>query len=195
MNKRNRTVLGVVLVAASASGFFACGGRLDDEAVTTATDDAGEEPSADATTSDASSFRDAAIADDAGSSNLAEAAVDAGPPPPRLIAPLSTALVTTRRPTLHWSLPAAETDVMLDLCRDRACADPIAASVPVTGSTYTPASDLPSGVVFWRARSTVTSVSSATWEFRVGASSTPIDTSGGTFLDLNGDGLADIATT
>jgi hypothetical protein len=111
----------------------------------------------------------------------------------RPIAPLSTSRVTRRRPTLHWALPSGVTDVTVDLCLDRACTRPIGAPAHVTGSSYTPPTDLPVGTVFWRLHpSTVTSVTSPTWQFTVGARSAPLDSSWGTTLDVNGDGFADV---
>src|SRR5260221_460412 len=38
---------------------------------------------------------------------------------PRLIGPLSTSRVTSRRPTLHWSLQAGLDGAHVQLCRDR----------------------------------------------------------------------------
>jgi hypothetical protein len=67
----------------------------------------------------------------------------------------------------------------------------------VTGANGRPIADLPTGVVFWRAASraggTVGALKSETWELYVGARSSPIDGSWGTVLDVNGDGLADVA--
>jgi hypothetical protein len=111
----------------------------------------------------------------------------------RPIAPLSTSRVTSRRPTLHWVLPGGGTDATVDLCQDRACSNPIGAPVHVTGTSYAPTSDLPIGVVYWRLHpGTDTTVTSATWQFTVGARSAAIDTSWGTNLDVNGDGFADL---
>jgi hypothetical protein len=113
---------------------------------------------------------------------------------PRPIAPLSTSRVTTRRPTLRWALPSGVTDATVDLCLDRACARMIGTPAHVTGSSYAPPTDLPVGTVFWRLHpSTVTSVTSPTWQFTVGARSAPVDSSWGTTLDVNGDGFADVA--
>lgn len=39
----------------------------------------------------------------------------------RLIAPLSTASVTSRRPTLKWQLPLDGDGAHVQICRDRAC--------------------------------------------------------------------------
>lgn len=115
------------------------------------------------------------------------------PPAPRPIAPLSTSRVTSRRPTLHWELPTGVTDTTVDLCLDRACTKPIGKPVDVTGTSYAPPDDLPTGVVFWRLHpSTFSNVTSPTWEFWVGARSAPVDTSWGTTLNVNGDGYADL---
>jgi len=43
----------------------------------------------------------------------------------RLVAPLSTSIATTQRPLFRWKQPG-HTRVTLEICRDRACADPIA---------------------------------------------------------------------
>ncbi len=112
---------------------------------------------------------------------------------PRPLAPLSTSRVTRRRPTLHWVLPRGVADATVDLCLDRACTRPIGTPTLVQGTSYAPASDLPTGVVYWRVHpSTMTTVSSPTWEFTVGARTAPVDTSWGTTFDVNGDGYADL---
>ena len=61
------------------------------------------------------------------------------------------------------------------------------------------ASALPAGVLFWRLLGRVgtqlgTSVS-PTWELVVGPHDAPTDLSWGTILDLDGDGLADVAAS
>jgi hypothetical protein len=113
---------------------------------------------------------------------------------PRPIAPLSTSRVTRRRPTLRWALPSGVSDATVDLCLDRACTQMIGTPAHVIGSSYAPPTDLPVGTVFWRLHpSTVTSVTSPTWQFTVGARSAPVDSSWGTTLDVNGDGFADVA--
>jgi hypothetical protein len=120
--------------------------------------------------------------------------LEGGAGAPRLLAPLSTSRVTNRRPTLHWELPRGVTDATLDMCRDRACTRPIGAPIHVVGTSYAPPADLPVGVVYWRVHPSIaTGVTSATWEFSVGARSARTDTSWGTTLDVNGDGYADIA--
>ncbi len=129
-----------------------------------------------------------------------DAVVDTGPDlskiaPPRLIAPLSTATVTSRRPLLHWVLPTGTDGAHVEICHDRACTSPIVA-FDTTGAVGAPAADLPPGVVFWhafgRAGGLTGTTSTPTWQFNVGARSAPVNTSWGTTLDLNGDGYADV---
>jgi hypothetical protein len=118
------------------------------------------------------------------------------PRPPRPIAPLSTATVTSVRPTLHWSLVPGTDGARVDVCRDRACAS-IVTTFDASGSSGAPSVDLPAGVVFWRLYGRVGlnagAATSVTWQFSVGAASAPVDTSAGTTLDANGDGYADVA--
>jgi len=109
---------------------------------------------------------------------------------PRLIAPMSTSTVTQRQPTLHWIGGASP---VVDLCLDRACTRPLAIAVDVAASqtSGTVSSPLPPGWIYWRVRSAAGT--SATWQFFVGqrSASTPVDTSSGTGLDINGDGFGD----
>lgn len=116
------------------------------------------------------------------------------PTPPRPIAPLSTSTVTSRRPTLHWLLPAGTDGAHVDLCHDRVCSS-IVATIDATGTSGKPSADLPVGVVFWRLHGTAGGVkgsaASPTWQFTVGALTAPVDTSGGATMDVNGDGYAD----
>jgi FG-GAP-like repeat len=117
------------------------------------------------------------------------------PAPPRLIAPLSTATVTSQRPTLKWQLANGTDGAHVQICRDRACTSEVTA-FDARGASGAPASDLPPGVVFWRAYGrgggVTGQVSTPTWQFTVGARSAPVDTSWGTTLDVNGDGYADV---
>jgi hypothetical protein len=142
---------------------------------------------------------------DAGVDAIADARmdgpVDSGPPPvldlaPRPIAPLSTARVSSRRPTLRWELPMGVREARVQLCRDRGCFRPI---VELDGMTSArPTADLPHGWVFWRVRArsgaAVGLNTSPTWQFWVGARSAndDRDTSYGTIADFNGDGFADL---
>ena len=116
--------------------------------------------------------------------------------PPRPLAPLSTATVTSRRPTLRWKLGVGDDGARIEVCGDRACTR-VLETIDATGSSARPTADLPSGAVFWRLRGRVGGVTrplpSATWEMFVCTHSAPTDTSGGTTLDVNGDGLPDLA--
>jgi len=140
------------------------------------------------------------LADSTGGDAAADGAVETGPDltkiaPPRLIAPLSTATVTSRRPLLHWVLPNGTDGAHVQICHDRACSNPIVA-FDTTGAVGAPGVDLPAGVVFWhafgRAGGLTGTTSTPTWQFNVGARSAPVNTSWGTTLDLNGDGYADV---
>ncbi|MGD0678202.1 MAG: FG-GAP-like repeat-containing protein [Polyangiaceae bacterium] len=111
---------------------------------------------------------------------------------PRPIAPLSTSQVTSQTPTFRWTLPSGIPDATLDLCLDRAC-NQLIASAHVTGTSYTPGTSLPVGIVYWRLHpSTIAAVTSPSWQLTVGHRSAPIDTSWGTTLDVNGDGYSDV---
>ncbi len=114
----------------------------------------------------------------------------------RLLAPLSTATVTSQRPTLRWSLDPTCDGAHIQICRDRACRHEVA-SFDTTGTSGVPASALPPGILFWRAYgrngSAIVDGWTPTWEFNVGSRSAPLDNSWGTTLDVNGDGYADIA--
>ena len=118
----------------------------------------------------------------------------AGLAAPRLIAPLSTATVTSRRPTLRWMLADGIDSAHVQICADRSCTKEVT-SFDANDSGM-PAAALPKGVLFWRAfgRSggAIGQAASPTWEFTVGARSAPVDTSWGTTPDVNGDGYADV---
>jgi hypothetical protein len=114
---------------------------------------------------------------------------------PRLIAPVSTATVTSRRPKLRWVLASGTDAAHVQICHDRACATEVT-SFDATGSSGAPAADLPPGILFWRAYGQNGGVTgqavTPTWEFTVGALSAPVNTSWGTTMDVNGDGYADV---
>jgi hypothetical protein len=115
---------------------------------------------------------------------------------PRLLAPLSTSTVTSRRPTLHWVLPAGADGAHVQICHDRACTVGVT-SFDATGSSGASSADLPAGVVFWnvawRSGGVTGPVATPTWQFTIRTTSAPVDTSWGTTLDVNGDGYADVA--
>ena len=114
----------------------------------------------------------------------------------RLIAPLSTSTVTSQRPTLRWSLDPTCDGAHVQICRDRACTREVA-GFDVYGGSGAPPSNLPKGVLFWRAYGlddgAIVRGWTPTWQFTVGARSAPVDSSWGTTLDVNGDGYADVA--
>lgn len=115
---------------------------------------------------------------------------------PRLVAPVSTSMVTSRRPALRWELPAGASGALVQLCADRACRTVLQTLVAI-GDHATPSADLPAGPVFWRASATTTlgagCAFSPTWELFVGHASAAVVTSWGAVLDVNGDGYADLA--
>lgn len=114
--------------------------------------------------------------------------------PLRLIAPLSTAVVTSRRPTLRWG-PLADGDTTrLELCADAECTRPIE-TLDVAGSSARPSAPLPPGAVFWRARVTrreAPAWASPTWEFFVTPHDSDVDTTRCCVDDVNRDGRPDL---
>jgi hypothetical protein len=183
---------------------MACGARSELVLPTPVAVDAA--PTFDATPSDASpdvTVLDAPeeIPPDASSDEAAPPA-DCGIPcepvgaPPRPIAPLSTATVSSQRPRLRWDLALDTDGAQVDLCADRACEMRVTSFI-AAGSSGAPPTALAPGLYFWRLRPTlkgyVGTATSPIWEFVVRARSAPIDTSWGTFLDYNGDGFADVA--
>ncbi len=123
--------------------------------------------------------------------------VDPGPPlAPRLIGPLSTMRATSRRPTLHWKLAGGATGAHVEVCADHAC-NTVLTTFDAQGTSGAPSVDLPPGVVFWRAYGTgggvTTAKASPPWELVIPPVSAPVDTAWGTMLDVDGDGLAELA--
>jgi hypothetical protein len=118
-----------------------------------------------------------------------------GPPAPspaRLIGPASTTNVTSQRPRLRWDPTKTAGAATVELCADRACSRALgSATVEPSGAAARPDQALPAGVVFWRVH-TGKQVS-ATWEFFVGKRDAPVDSSWGSTLDVDGDGIPDVA--
>lgn len=116
---------------------------------------------------------------------------------PRLVAPLSMATATSRRPTLRWEAAPGVPGARVELCRDRACVAPIATMDVSRADSARPAADLAPGVYFWRvfgaAGDTPGLAPSATWSFVIGPRASAVDTSFGAFVDFNGDGYSDLA--
>ena len=119
----------------------------------------------------------------AGSGAFAQGAT-AAPSGPRLVAPLSATRVTSHRPTLRWT--GGDADV--ELCADHGCSHVIG-TVHGHGGSAQPATDLPGGRVFWRARAGAST--SRTSYFVVPARPSTVDGASGTSFDANGDGFAD----
>lgn len=118
-------------------------------------------------------------------------------PPAILLSPMSTSRVSSKQPTLRWTLPAGVSNPQVDICTTRDCAtNAVTVTVAPTGDSAKPNSTLSPGTYFWRVRVSMggNSATSNTWQFTVGArSGGTIDSSAGTILDINGDGLADVA--
>ena len=118
------------------------------------------------------------------------------PPDFRQIAPLSTATVTSRTPTLRWVMPNEVDGARVELCRNRAMTSRCT-TLDATGTSVAPSSALAPGVWYWRASprtgGQIGSGTNAVWQFRVGARSAGQDASWGTEPDFDGDGIADVA--
>lgn len=116
--------------------------------------------------------------------------------PFRLLSPLSGSTVTTARPALRVETAGGAADVQV--CRDRACATVAWQTRVACGAAAAPASDLPAGYWFWRARPVAGDDSPWTpaWEFRVRAHRPPdapvANTAAEPFEDFNGDGYPDV---
>ncbi len=135
-----------------------------------------------------------ASARDATAERPADVATPSGPL--RLIAPLSTSMVTSRRPTLRWLAPSAGASVEVRLCRDRAMSAGCVERIVATTDRARPTSELAAGVWFWRAQATSGGpISTPVWQFRVGSRSADADrdTRWGVGGDFDGDGFADVA--
>ncbi|MBL8955914.1 MAG: VCBS repeat-containing protein, partial [Myxococcaceae bacterium] len=118
--------------------------------------------------------------------------------PPKQRYPGSTSFATSNRPRFEWALPAGVTGAQLEVCTTRACtAMRPGFPVTVTGTSHTPTTPLPPGIVYWRVRGanggggTPSPLASPVWEFRAPSFSAPAGRSWGAFTDVNGDGLAD----
>ncbi len=117
---------------------------------------------------------------------------------PRPIAPAGTAIATSRRPRFVWDLPPGVTGARVELFRDRGCTMPIGSPLDATGTSATPAADLPAGVLFFRLRGLSGGVpgtmTSATWEFTVspGRAGLASRATWGSVPDVDGDGHPDL---
>lgn len=122
------------------------------------------------------------------------------PDAPRLMSPLSTATVFSRRPTLRWTNGTSWVGGRGQVCRDRACTRVEFEEVIAEGDRFRPTMRLDPGVHFWRVYGRgrdgqESAQPSYTWQFRVGHVDGPRDTSAGSYGDFNGDGYGDLAVT
>ena len=120
------------------------------------------------------------------------------PDPPRLVAPLSVATTTTPRPTLRWELGPALVGSHVEVCADRACAVIEQTHDLAANETSVRLRPLMPGAHFWRVSSHDRGGAEVpfghTWEFFVGYTDTPVDSSWGTRSDFNGDGKDDLVS-
>ncbi len=135
--------------------------------------------------------RDASL-DGAGAD--ADDAADAATGGPRLVAPLSTSIVTSRRPTLRWGPMPDGARARVALCDDPSCARVLTVLDTASGSARLEAVLRP-GPVFWRVRvtpATGAAWESPTWEFFVTPHDSDVDTTRCCVTDVNRDGVPDI---
>jgi hypothetical protein len=106
---------------------------------------------------------------------------------PRLLAPLSGSVSSSRQPVLTFT---GAREARVDICYDRACASPLR-SLAGAGGEAQPDTPLPAGTVFWRAvaRGRI----SATWQLLIPSRESPPTAVAATVPDYNGDGVADAA--
>ena len=114
---------------------------------------------------------------------------------PRLRAPLSATISTSRRPLLRW-FGSHDDSVRVEVCRDRDCDHTIVAFT-ARGSHARPPRALPAGPVFWRVlrpgrhhdgRAQV-------WELMIPARDSGRPGSWGAIPDFDGDGFSDLEVT
>lgn len=125
----------------------------------------------------------------------ADARDAAAPVLTRLLAPLSTSVLTSRRPTLRW-IPAPDAVSMdLDVCRDRMMTASCQTVAVASAERFQPATELEPGTWYWRVRTTTSGAAqtSAVWQFRLGTrSAITVDTTCSSDFDFNGDGFTDV---
>ena len=115
--------------------------------------------------------------------------------PPTLLGPMSSAIVTSRRPTLRWGAITGFEAVRVELFSDRACSRALG-TFEATTTSGRPSTDLPVGTVFWRVKGlrggVPASGPSPVWQLLVRARGGALDTSWGSVPDFNGDGFSDV---
>lgn len=117
----------------------------------------------------------------------------------RNVAPMAGARVQSRRPRVRWRTDPTARPVVLEFCRDRACASVITSAVRAGGAGG-PDIDLPYGPVFWRVRDPTRagegSVSPAWWlsvpRGARGAERETLSWRTKTAVDADGDGRDDV---
>ena len=120
-----------------------------------------------------------------------------GPPPSplRLLSPLSSAIATSQRPMFRW-VGHERQPVLVEVCRDRGCADRIMVFLGFRGAARPPRA-LPAGTAYWRviriARGRLST--SNVWQLVVPARDSGRSGAWGSVPDFNGDGFSDLAVT
>ncbi len=112
----------------------------------------------------------------------------------RLIRPISTSIVTSRRPTLRWGPMPPGARALVSLCDDPACARTLA-TLDVDAASARPRDPLRPGPVFWRVRVLQGGGApweSPTWEFFVRPRELPVDAARCCVTDVNRDGVPDV---
>lgn len=120
---------------------------------------------------------------------------------PRLLWPPVGSTTTTKNPTIRWENAAGITGARVEFCSDRPCTR-IVATLDQSGTEGRLPCELPSGVVFFRARAIGSmdaygADTSPTWQMRIplqiaSTMMDPAETAHGCDTDFDGDGLADL---
>jgi len=115
-------------------------------------------------------------------------------PPPQQVAPGSFMAATSRRPTFRWVVGGPINGARLQVCNDRACGS-VVLDTTVTGTSFTPATDLPAGRLWWRlfgrAGTNEGATASPVWQVHVTARTAARSSAFGVVFDANGDGFTD----
>ncbi len=115
-------------------------------------------------------------------------------PPPQQVAPGSFMGATSRRPTFRWVVGGPINGARLQVCTNRACTA-VVLDTTVTGTTFTPAVDLPVGRLWWRlfgrAGTNEGLTPSPVWQVHVTARTAARSSAFGLVFDANGDGFTD----
>lgn len=116
---------------------------------------------------------------------------------PRLIAPMSNALLSVRAPMFEWQ--AARGTQTVTVCRTRSCEpSDVVWSQSVSGGRVRVSHELAPGRYYWRVSSGDSqgvTRTSAVWSVRVPHRTAPVESVVGTFFDADGDGHDDVVAT